>query len=194
MRKCSYALFAGLILSLIGGVSAQAASITGSQAFSFSSLSANTVDLATATQFTVSQTISSGGSTQTGDYVGIPAQVLPSTILDTANLAGFTYGSATFGTFTGTFGEELASATNTRTFYITGNFAPGTDFPVSVTTNTASILITLNSNGGAITWGATQNTPAIAPASVPEPASMSLTGIGLSLIGLFLGFRKRSGK
>jgi len=176
-------------------MSAQAGSINGSQALSFASLDADSTDLLAATTFTVSQTVATGGSTQTGDYVGIPAEVLGSAILNTANLASFTYGSATFGTFTGNFGTELASQGNVRTFYVSGNFTPGTSFPGTITSNTASILITLNQNGGAgsaISWSATQNTPAIA--LVPEPASMSLTGIGLSFIGLFLGLRKRSSK
>jgi len=186
------------MLSLASGVSVQAGPITGTQALGDQSLDANTDDLMTATQFTVTQTVVSGGLSQTGDYVGIAAQALDSSVLNTADLAGFTYGNATYGTFTGNFGVELSSSVaNTRVFYVSGNFTPGTDFPNTVTANTASILITLNQNGGApgaISWSATQNTPSVAPPGVPEPTSMALTGIGLSLIGLFQRFRKRSGK
>jgi len=196
MRKSRYALLAGLVLSLVGGVSAQAAQISGSQAFGVASMTLDSTDLAAITHVTVQLVSTTGSSQQTGDYVGFPATTFASTSLSTASLDTFGFTDAAFGTFTANFGTELASPVNTRTFYITGNFAPGTAFS-SFTGNTASLLISLNQSGGAggaIGFTATFNTPAAAPPGVPEPASMSLAGIGLSLVGLLLGHRRRSRK
>ena len=192
MRKLGYALLAGLVLPLIGGVSAQAGPITGSLVVD-GAVPSPYGDLATTTVFS-NVTLTSGGST--GDYTAVAAGTNLGTVsLDTGNLAGFTFGNSSFGTFTATSGMEESSPVGTRTFFITGNFVPGSQFSSSLTGNTASITISLNQTGGAgtvIGWASTFNTPSLA--AVPEPASMSLTGIGLSLIGLFLGYRKRSEK
>ena len=196
MRKSRYALLAGLVLSLVGGVSAQAASISGSQAFGVASLNADSTDLAAITQLTVQLLSTTGSSQQTGNYVGFPATIFAATTLNTASLSSFSFTDAAFGTFTANLGTELSSPVDTRTFYITGNFARGTAFS-SFTGNTASLLISLNQSGGAggaIGFTATFNTPAAPPPGVPEPASMSLAGIGLGLVGLLLGHRSDSGK
>lgn len=192
MRKLSYAFLAGLILPLISGVSAHAGPITGSLVVN-GAVPSPYGDLATTTVFS-NVALTGGGST--GDYTAVtPGTDLGTVSLDTGNLAGFTFGNSSFGTFTATSGVEESSPAGTRTFFITGNFVPGSLFSSTLTGNTASIIIGLNQNGGAgsvIGWASTFNTPSLA--SVPEPASMSLTGIGLSFIGLILGYRKRSGK
>jgi len=184
------------MLSVMAGATVHAGPIAGSQAFGETSLDADSTNLAAITQLTVSLVSSTGTTQQTGDYVGFPATIFASTTLSTASLNTFSFSDAAFGTFTANLGTELVSPVNTRTFYLTGNFTPGTALS-SFSGNTASLLISLNQSGGAggaIGFTATFNTPAAPPPGVPEPASMSLTGIGLSLIGLFLGYRKKSCK
>jgi hypothetical protein len=194
MRELLYAFFAGLLISLISEVPAQAGPISGSLVVN-GAIPSPYGDLATTTVFS-NVVLTTGGAT--GDYTSVtPGTNVGTVSLDTTNLAAFTFGDSSFGTFTATSGSELVSPALTRTFYITGNFTPGSLFSSTLTTNTASILISLNQTGGANTvigWTSTFNTPAVAPPGVPEPASMSLTGIGLSLIGLFMGYRKRCGK
>lgn len=71
-------------------------------------------------------------------------------------------------------------------------FTPGTSQLAGTTSNTASLLITLNQSGGAgnsITGSLTLNTPASDLTGAPEPATMSL--FGGALVGLGLLGRKR---
>jgi hypothetical protein len=189
MRTRSYALFAGLALPLLCGVATQAGPIVGTEGV----LGAvtETTPLSSTSVFHVA--LSTG--TPTDNYITIPAFTsLDTATLDTANLGLFTFGNETFGTFTASTGFEVSSTPTVRTFYVSGSFTPGSLLS-AYDTNTASLLITLNQvSPGSISWAATMNTPSIAAPGVPEPASMSLTGIGLSLVGLFHRLRKRSGK
>jgi hypothetical protein len=80
--------------------------------------------------------------------------------------------------------------TNTNAL-LTG-FTPGPNQLAGTTSNTASLLITLNQSGGAgdaITGSLTLNTPASNLTGAPEPATMSL--FGGALVGLGLLGRKR---
>jgi len=196
MRKLCFFLSAGLLASLLTLTPAQAGAIVGSQAFNNAGVVITQPlggsDQGAATQFSITLQTSAIAGGQTGDYVGFPSDTLPAATLDVASLGSFTYGDAAFGTFTATSGVELSSPTNTRTFFIQGNFVPGSAFP-GLTTNTASILIQFNQGGGpgtAISFSATQNTPA--SPIVPEPASLALAGIGLCFVSFFRELRKRS--
>ena len=150
-------------------------------------------DLAAATEFSVTLQTSAAPGGQTGDYVGFASDTLPAATLSVGSLGSFTYGDSTFGMFTATSGVELSSPANTRTFFIQGNFVPGSAFP-GLTTNTASILIQFTQVGGAGQRDLLQRRPRTPPpaAAVPEPASLALAGIGLCFVSLFRELRKRN--
>ena len=194
MKKLCFFLSAGLMASLLTLSPAQAGAIVGSQAFNNGGVLITQPvggdNLGAATEFSVTLQTSSAVGAQKGDYVGFASETLPAATLNVASLGSFTYGDAAFGKFTATSGVELSSPSNTRTFYIQGNFTPGTGFS-GMAVNTASILIQFTQVGGpgnAISFSATQNTPAASP-PVPEPASLALAGIGICFVSLFRELR-----
>lgn len=190
MKRIVPILSIGLALMVAGQSSTEAGPIAGSQALS-GSVSPLPVDLLTATTITADLFTFSA---QTGDYVGVPFLTNAGTsTIDTTNLTTFGFSSSAFGAFATTSAAELASPSGTRTFLFHGMFTPGTLFPGSLTSNTASLLVQLGqvAVGGAVSWSATLRSP---DAYVPEPTSIALTGIGLSFVSLFRGLRKRMRK
>lgn len=194
-------LLGGLLAAASLSTGAHAAQISGSQAIGLNSNNGLTITppnvaLSAVTQFTLNLVTQTGGTSQTGDFVGIPSVNLNQTVLNTASLSTFSFTSATFGTFTATNGIEIASPTNTRTFYFSGNFTPtNPPFGATITANTASFLVNMNQSGGAgsaINFSGTFNTPAIAPPGVPEPASLAMAAVP-ALLGLVV-LRKRAAK
>ena len=176
MRKLCFFLSAGLLASLLTLSPAQAGAIVGSQAFNNAGVVITQPlggdDLGAATEFSITLQTSAAPGGQTGDYIGFASDTLPAATLSVGSLGSFTYGDSTFGMFTATSGVELSSPANTRTFFIQGNFVPGSGFP-GLTTNTASILIQFTQVGGpgnAISFSATQTHPC-------QHASCSRTGV-----------------
>ncbi len=184
---------AGLCLS----TSAQAGLVTGSQSFGTTAITPNGISgsqTALATIGSFSTLTFETGSSQSGNFVGFPVnQLLNNSPLDTTNLANFTLGNATFGTFLSAAGVELASPTNTRTFDLFGAFTPGTSSQFAgMSGQSAELLITFNQTGGAGNAISASASLAAPPThTIPEPGSMALVGIGA--VGLFAGaaFRKR---
>lgn len=182
--------------------SVEAGSIIGSQGFSFAGVrvtnSANTMltpvsssNLATAQYFRlqgVSSNFSVGGdfADDNGDPYSISS--LGNLFFDTTVGTGFNFSTPGYGTFHSTQIQKV----NNNTYYVIGNFTPGTDFPGSLTSNTAEFEISLNQGGGpgnAISGSASLFTPAI-HTSVPEPSSLALACVG-GLIGLVAVRRNR---
>lgn len=194
-------LLGGLLAAASLSTGAHAAAINGSQALSYTSLSANTTDLSTVTSFNITLVNTTGGASQTGDFVGVASHILNAATLNTLSLSTFTFGSAAFGTFKANTGIEIAGPANTRTFYFSGElatpgFVPGTDPGYAgVTSNSASVLLNFTQSGGApnaISVSGTLNTPKIAPPGVPEPASLAMAAVP-ALLGL-IALRKRAAK
>ena len=196
------AVVAGFVLSLTTTFAVQAGGINGSQAISAVSLTADSTSLALATQFQVSQVTNTGGSSQTGDYIGYPNTLLGTSTFNVGSYAGYSFGNADFGTFTAASGFEIASPVNTRTFYFLGSFTTGSNavFTGKTDPTSASFLVSLTQTGGApnaISWSGTLNTPAISVVpltSTPEPASVTLAGIGLLSLGLIRTMHRRKSK
>jgi hypothetical protein len=138
----------------------------------------------------------------TGNYAGYGVASLDNTLLNTASLSTFAFGSADFGSFSASTGVELASPSDTRTFYFTGNFLPGSNLLFDgLSNNTASVLMNVNQSGGtggAISLSWSLNTPIAAPpvdpvtpASVPEPSTAALAGLGVAAALLWRRMRRR---
>jgi len=98
----------------------------------------------------------------------------------------FTFGSATFGTFTGNVVVDDTSSANARTVYLIGNFAVGTYYN-AFGNSTATVLFNFTQSGGpgnAISIGGTISTPAFSPPGVPEPATVASALVALGFIGV----------
>ena len=194
MRFWIGVMLASLAMSL--GQSAQAAGpVTGSEALAGGSTSlSGSNDVTTATS--VSWNGFADTDHQTGDFTAVPAfTTIPgSSSLELhlgAPTTAWTISSAGWGTFTETSISEIDYGTNAVTAYLQGNFTPGTLFDSSITSNTATMIISLNQAGGpgrAVSTGATLDTPAI---PVPEPSAVALLLSGVACVGLSRFFRRK---
>ena len=186
MRFCLGAILVSMVLSL--GQSAEAGPIVGSEALAGGGTSlGGTNDVTTAT----SVSWSGFGDTdhRTGDFTAVPAFTLipgSSTLeLHTGTpTTAWTISSAAWGTFTETSISEIDYGTNALTAYLQGTVTPGTLFDSSITSTTATMIISLNQAGGpgqAVATGATLTTPAI---PIPEPSTVAILVSGIACIGL----------
>lgn len=177
------------LAALLMGQSAQASAILGSAAIggavTGTNQTATTQDIKTATTVNFA-----GFSFQSGtnNFIGFglfaptgSASVL-SPIVVGANT--FTFGNASFGTFTATalvFDDNTTALA--RNVYFTGSFAPGSFYNPPFTTNTATLQIGFTQQGGpgtAISASLSLNTPGVPPPNaVPEPATFLAALLGV---------------
>jgi hypothetical protein len=183
---------AGALLTL-ASVSAQAATIQGSLSLSGFQVTQNGADLSTSTLVFATATKYAG--TATGDFSPINASATPDFSGNTiilANLNSFSFASALFGSFNvvgaGSGATILAHTSTLLDIFFVGTYTPGTGLSPA-TAGLASARVTINMNGGALSEAITLQAP---PATVPEPASIAMAGLGLAAAGLVSGLRKRS--
>ena len=188
MRFCFGAVLVSLALSL--SQSAQAGPIVGSEALAGNGTAlggtpTNDVTLATS----VSWNSFTDTHHQTGDFTVVPNGTVingSSTLeLHTGTpTTPWTITDSAWGTFTETKISEIDYGTNAVTAYLQGTFTPGTLFDSSITSNTATMIISLNQAGGpgqAVSTGATLTTPAI---PIPEPSTVAILLSGIAFVGL----------
>lgn len=184
---------AGLALLTLGGTG-RADTIDGTNAVAnLGALTLNDPSLGAATSFTFSALLSAvGAGSQTGDFATYvnSIEVLGSATFDLTDVTTFTFGNATFGTFTGASYTELTPSANSRTFYVLGSFDPGTAFPGTIQdTGPASYVFSVvqGTGGGYSSSGVLSSPPA---PLIPEPASIALAGTA-AIAGLGLATRRR---
>lgn len=183
MIRLHRTLLAGALL-VLASTSAQAAGIIAGGSFGGINVAKNGTDLSTSTLITAADTVTS--SPGTGALA--PPPLLTSFGPNSIDLSmaasgfGFSLTNATYGTFTGTTGTIVQQTADFIDLYILGSLTVGAE------SGPASVRISINLSGTSLSEAITLNAP---PASIPEPTSVALAGIGLAAAGL-VGLRKRS--
>lgn len=186
-------LFA-VVLAVFTMSTAQAGQINGSQAFGGGVSGTNSLNGSSSVSILGLQI--GAFDARTGDYVGdIGGLIGGNGVLNFALGSAYSYGSAQFGTFTGTVALDDNTALNSRTVYLQGSFTAGTDpkFVGKTDPTSATVILSFtqaNGAGNAISLSGTQVTPAIATPHVPEPATILALASGLAFAG-FAGLRSR---
>jgi hypothetical protein len=186
--------FAATLL-LLAGTQSQA-SFVGTQGFAdVGSPTANTGNINTATTLTIGEMLST--SSQSGAFVGLSTQIFGSVSFSTATGANtsLTFGDAAFGTFTSTSLKVAASAPGATSYYILGEFTPGTFSGFGGVTSPQSASITISftqtpAGSGSISDSATLSVPP--SGTIPEPASFAMVVIGLGGVFAVRRFRRRA--
>ena len=180
-RRLTAPALVACALLLGPSVSARAAFLTGTQGIAdLGAPTINTDSLATATVFNLDDLFTT--RSETADFAS-PRSVgleLGSATLNLNDIGAFRFGTDDFGYFSGvTSFTTTANTDSVRSFQLTGIFEAGTRYgspnPISAT---FTVSFTQTSGGGmAISDSGTLSVPAVA--TVAEPASAALLGLGL---------------
>ena len=194
--KLHRSLLAGIVLSLAAAVSAQAASVNGSQGFAdIGTPTVDTGNINTATSLTIGDLITT--TSQQGGFAGLPTQAFGTVNFNLTSFTSLTFQNSTFGSFSSTSITKTPSTSGTVDLYVLGSFTPGTFFgggSAQATSFTISFTQTPASTGSISDSSTLATPPATPPGVVPEPASVALASIGLVPVGLFRVLRKRMAK
>jgi hypothetical protein len=193
----SVLLTAGALVAFAIG-SAQAASIIGTNSVGAITTISGLPKLALGDVLTNSGT--SFGGSQTGNFIGnvIPGSAMADTSLTATAGSAYSWTSSV-GSFAGTVtGAPILTVNNPLSrdlsVFVLGTFTPaGTlaGFSPGAMSETISYTETDTVGGGAsFSFSATIASPPSAPPLIPEPASLSIVGVGL--VGFGLARRKRS--
>ena len=182
MRNVTWRVFIALgVLGAVLGTSNRASAdpIMGSLPLVGINVTENGADLSTSTQISATDTITSGPGI--GDF----AAVMPvgtsygPNVLDLTNFAGFTISNPSFGTFTATSGVIVMQTPGFLDVFLLGTYTPGPGIPPPGTDpNAASLRFSINQTGQSLSEAITLAAPPEVITTTPEPASLTLLGIG----------------
>jgi len=179
---------------------AQAAFATGTQGMADNgSPSINSTELSTATVFTFGTPFVTTTS-ETGDFktvAGNSGLTLTTSVLNLAAPTAFRVSNTAFGTFTSTSIVQLFSSilpgAEVRAFYVLGSFTGGTNFGAGSASTPASFTVSFTqSTTGGVSSFSDSSTLSIPPASVPEPTSVAMLGLGLAGVAGYTARRRRA--
>ncbi len=194
----TFVALAGLMLGT--APTAQAAFATGTQGMADNgSPTTNTGELATATTFTFGTPFVTTTS-ETGDFktvAGNSGLTLTTSVLNLAAPTAFRVSNTAFGTFTSTSIVQLFSSilpgAEVRAFYVLGSFTGGTNFGAGSASTPASFTVSFTqSTTGGVSSFSDSSTLSIPPASVPEPTSVAMLGLGLAGVAGYTARRRRA--
>jgi hypothetical protein len=194
---------ARLVLSVVAvilatGSVSYAEPISGSLPLAGLGVTQNGANLSLSTMISATDTITSGPGVDNLPLPPPPGFSLIPTLtsfgpntIHTTNLVGFTLTNAIYGSFVSTGGVVVQQTPNFLDLFYTGTFTPGPGLP-GLDPTSASLRISINQSGASLSEAITLNSPSLAPPSaVPEPASLSLLGVGLAAVGGYAWRRRR---
>ena len=151
-------------------------------------------DINTGTSFTIGNLTTSGANT--GDLAGLPAlETFGPVSFDTGSGTSFHFSdtakSDLFGAFASTSIKEVSNDPGFVSFYILGNWTPGTFGGVPSGSYASSFSLSFTQNGGtgtAISDSGTFSVPPSGSTPIPELSTWAMMGLGFAGLG-FAGFR-----
>ena len=127
-----------------------------------------------------------------GDYVPVVGFAAPASTLNFSNLSTFTMNFGSFGSFiaNGVGSSIVSRNANFSDIFIRGTLTPGAGLAAGLSPSDTGLRFSYTQSGASISGSLTLNSPAVAPGTVPEPATLAPIGGGLIAFGVVRRRRK----
>ncbi len=177
------ALALAAVLAGSASASAQAA-VVATQAFvDFGTPTANGGNINTATMFSIGDLVSNNNNS--GALAGFPNTIFGKVSFTTTDGTSLSFGNAGFGMFDSTSIMETSNVRGSVSFYVLGDWTPGTYGGAGSGPYPASFTLGFSQSGNTISDSGTFSAPPAA--GVPEAPTWAMLGLGFAGLG-FAGF------